>query len=60
MIADPTTRPAPADAQPHRPWRWPARLAAYAILLVLAIVSIWFIDRRVDALAEPTARHAAP
>ncbi len=35
--------------------RWPLWriVLTYAILLALAMTSIWFIDRRVDALAEP-------
>lgn len=47
---DPTA--APADRREHAPWpRW-RKLTAYALLLILALLSIWFIDRRVDALAN--------
>jgi hypothetical protein len=43
---------APADARPHRPWSRPAKIAAYAILTLLAFASIWFINRRVDRLVN--------
>jgi hypothetical protein len=50
----PPTTPtaAPADRRLHHPWPLPAKLAAYAILTALAIASVWFINRRVDALAQ--------
>jgi hypothetical protein len=46
---------APADARPHRPWSRPAKIMAYLLLLALALVSIWFINRRVDQLAHQPA-----
>jgi hypothetical protein len=43
---------APADARPQRPWPLWAKLLAYTLFLALAIISVWFINRRVDALAQ--------
>lgn len=42
---------APADARPHRPWPLWAKIAVYVFFFALAVLSVWFIDRRVDALA---------
>jgi hypothetical protein len=41
--------------------KWPLWriLLAYAILLAIAFTSIWVIDRRVDALAEPGSSPAS-
>jgi hypothetical protein len=43
-----------SDSSPIRK-KWPLWriVLAYAILLAIAFTSIWVIDRRVDALAEP-------
>ena len=40
---------------PKRHKKWPIWriVLAYVILLAIAFTSIWVIDRRVDALAEP-------
>jgi len=47
--------PAPADIRPHAPWPAAAKVAAYVILALLAAVSIWLADRRVDELSrEPS------
>jgi hypothetical protein len=37
--------------------KWPLWriILTYVILLAIAFASIWFIDRRVDALAEPAS-----
>ena len=36
---------APADARPHAKWpRWKI-IVAYAVLIAIACVSIWFVDR---------------
>jgi len=43
---------APADARRHRSWSAWAKVLAYAAFLALAIVSVWFINRRVDELAR--------
>ena len=43
---------APADLRPHPRWSTPRKVLAYAILFLLALVSIWFINRRVDQLAN--------
>ena len=49
--ADPATDP-PRVSETNWPlWRI---ILAYAILLAIAFMSIWVIDRRVDALAEPS------
>ncbi|MGE5608087.1 MAG: hypothetical protein ACM359_02430 [Bacillota bacterium] len=50
--APPTPTAAPADRRPREPWPLPAKFIAYAILSALAIASVWFINRRVDALAQ--------
>jgi len=49
--ADPST-----DSPPVSKINWPLWriFLAYAILLAIAFMSIWVIDRRVDALAEPS------
>jgi hypothetical protein len=36
---------APADLKPHRKWRWWKIVLAYLVLLALASVSIWLVDR---------------
>jgi hypothetical protein len=43
------------ESPPIRKKKWPLWriILAYAILLAIAFTSIWVIDRRVDALAEP-------
>lgn len=43
---------APGDRRAHRKWPMWRVIVAYAVLMALALASIWFIDRRVDALAE--------
>ena len=43
---------APADLRPHPRWPAPRKVLAYVILFALALVSIWFINRRVDQLAN--------
>jgi len=48
----PTSTAAPADLRPQRRWPLWRKIAAYAILTAIALASIWFIDRRVDALAR--------
>jgi len=44
-----------SDSPPIRKKKWPLWriILAYGILLAIAFTSIWVIDRRVDALAEP-------
>ncbi|HEX2973451.1 MAG TPA: hypothetical protein VHP11_14045 [Tepidisphaeraceae bacterium] len=50
---------APADRRTYRRWSLAARIAAYGLLSALALASVWFINRRVDALAnDPPARVA--
>jgi hypothetical protein len=46
---------------PNRKKKWPLWriVLAYAVLLAIAFMSIWVIDRRVDALAEPDSSSAA-
>jgi hypothetical protein len=58
----PSSTAAPADARPHAPWPRPRKIAAYIILLAVALISVWFINRRVDALADrpAPAPHAQP
>ena len=54
----PTSTAAPADLRPHPPWpRW-RKIVAYIIFVIIALASAWFIDRRVDSLANdpPPAR----
>jgi hypothetical protein len=53
---------APADLRQHAPWSTPRKVLAYLILFALALASIWFIDRRVDHLANdaPFTRAAPP
>jgi hypothetical protein len=43
---------APADLRPHAPWSTARKIAAYLALFALALASIWFINRRVDQLAN--------
>ena len=43
---------APSDQRPHAPWTKGRIFLAYTILFALAAVSIWFINRRVDAVAN--------
>lgn len=43
---------APADARVHAPWPLWKRITAYAVLATLAVLSIRFIDRRVDVLVR--------
>jgi hypothetical protein len=43
---------APADLHEHRPWSLWAKVLAYLVYLGVAMVSIWFIDRRVDVTAN--------
>ena len=47
-----TDAAAPADLRPHPPWSTPRKVFAYAVLFALALASIWFINRRVDQLAN--------
>ena len=51
---------APADRRPHPRWSTPRKVFAYAILFVLALASIWFINRRVDQLANDASMPASP
>ena len=50
----PTSTAAPADLRPQRRWPLWRKIAAYTILTAIALASIWFIDRRVDALGKDT------
>lgn len=43
---------APADRRAHAPWGMGRTIVAYVVLFVLALGSIWFINRRVDQLAN--------
>jgi len=52
MTQDHSSTAAPADLRPHAHWSTPRKFAAYLILLALAVASIWFINRRVDRLAN--------
>jgi len=56
----PSSTAAPADLRRHRPWPTWAKIAAYAVLAAIALWSVWFIDRRVDALAEDSPPAMAP
>ena len=53
-MTDPTVSEtaAPADRRPHPRWSTPRTVLAYATLFALALASIWFINRRVDQLAN--------
>ena len=55
---DARTQPAPADARPRRPWSTAAKVVAYALLSVVALVSIWVVDRKVRP--RPAAPPDAP
>jgi hypothetical protein len=48
------------ESPPISKTRWPLWriVMAYAILLAIAFMSIWVIDRRVDELAQPAAAPA--
>ncbi|MCY2952466.1 MAG: hypothetical protein NTU53_10870 [Planctomycetota bacterium] len=48
----PSSTAAPADLRAQRRWPLWRKIAAYTILTAIALASIWFIDRRVDALAK--------
>jgi hypothetical protein len=50
-----------SDSPPISKTKWPLWriILAYAILLAIAFTSIWVIDRRVDALAEPAGAPAS-
>jgi len=52
MTQEAPSTAAPADLRPHAPWSTPRKITAYLILFALAITSIWFINRRVDQLAN--------
>lgn len=43
---------APADARRHRTWSALEKIAAYAILGAVALLSTWLIDRHVDRVAR--------
>jgi hypothetical protein len=49
-MSDSSTGIAPADARPHRQWPLWQKAAAYLILFLLALFSIWGIDRRAEKL----------
>ena len=42
---------APADCRPHAPWSRARTALAYAVLIGLALMSIWLVDQRMDTLA---------
>ena len=43
---------APSEQRLHAPWSKGKIFLAYALLFALAAVSVWFINRRVDAVAN--------
>jgi hypothetical protein len=46
---------APANTRPRAPWpRW-RKLLAYAAMALLALFSIWLVDRKVDLLESPAS-----
>jgi hypothetical protein len=44
---EPINGSSPADLRPHSPWPLWRKVLAYVLLLALALVSIWYIDRKV-------------
>lgn len=56
----PPSTAAPADLRTHPRWSMPRKILAYALLFALALASIWFINRRVDHLANDATIPASP
>lgn len=54
--ADRVIGPAPADARPHAPWPIWRRAVAYLVLAGIALLCIWYVDRRAHVSVEQMNR----